>query len=401
MMSMSQPLRYRFLVWALVLMASMALAGCLLPQQLQQPWASLWPSSMAASPLRLAPAQRPTEAAASLTPDEQRVMRIYQTVSPAVVNITSTSVGVDGFLNLMPQKGAGSGVILTTDGFVLTNAHVVEKATQLEVTLLKQPKPYQARIVGGDLSYDMALVKIEPRNGERFPVVPLGNSDALNIGQQVLAIGNPFGLQSTLTTGVVSSLGRRLQAENGRIMENIIQTDAAINPGNSGGPLLNSQGQLVGINTAIFSPSGANSGIGFAVPVNTVVRLANDLILHGRIIKPYLGLTLSFELNPRVAQLLKLPLQQGLLVASVQPNSPASRAGLLGGTQEVRTRQGKVMLGGDIILAADQQPMATVDEFLNYVEAKRPGNTVVLSVWRNGTTLNLPVTLAERTQTNW
>jgi putative serine protease PepD len=301
----------------------------------------------------------------------------------------------------MPQKGSGSGVILTPDGFILTNAHVVEKATNLEVTLLNKPTPYTAKVVGGDLSYDMALLKIDPRQGETFPVVGLGNSGSLNVGQQVLAIGNPFGLQSTLTTGVISSLGRRLQAENGRIMENIIQTDAAINPGNSGGPLLNSQGKLIGINTAIFSPSGTNSGIGFAVPVNTVVRLANDLILHGRIIKPYLGLTLSFELNPRVAQLLKLPLQKGLLVASVQPNSPASQAGLRGGTQEVKTRQGRLMLGGDIITAVDQRPMTSVDEFLNYVEAKRPAERIVLSVWRNGNTLQLPVTLAERTQTNW
>jgi putative serine protease PepD len=369
--------------------------------QWQQRLQGLLPSSQAAAPLKLSAALSPAEAAGQLTPDEQRTLRIYQTVSPAVVNITSTTVGVDGFLNLMPQKGSGSGVILTPDGFILTNAHVVEKATNLEVTLLNKPTPYTAKVVGGDLSYDMALLKIDPRQGETFPVVGLGNSGSLNVGQQVLAIGNPFGLQSTLTTGVISSLGRRLQAENGRIMENIIQTDAAINPGNSGGPLLNSQGKLIGINTAIFSPSGTNSGIGFAVPVNTVVRLANDLILHGRIIKPYLGLTLSFELNPRVAQLLKLPLQKGLLVASVQPNSPASQAGLRGGTQEVKTRQGRLMLGGDIITAVDQRPMTSVDEFLNYVEAKRPAERIVLSVWRNGNTLQLPVTLAERTQTNW
>jgi S1-C subfamily serine protease len=344
--------------------------------------------------------------ATALLPEEKRLISLYEQVSPAVVNITSTSVALDLFLKPMPQRGMGSGVLLTPDGYILTNVHVVDAAEKLEVTLLGQPHSYTARVVGGDASYDVALIKIEPKLNQRFPTVPLSDSNNLKVGQTVLAIGNPFGLNSTLTTGVISSLGRRLETENGRIMENIIQTDAAINPGNSGGPLLDSSGRLIGMNTAIFSPSGASNGIGFAIPANTATRIANDLIQYGRIIRPYMGVSLGLQVTPRVAAVLKLPVNRGLMIGEVTPDGPGGKAGLRGGDRVIKTSRGTPLaLGGDIIVQVDERPIDTLDSFLNYVEAKRPGDTVILKVVRGNTASNptqtpqllqMSVTLQER-----
>lgn len=313
----------------------------------------------------------------TLTADENQNIRIYRQCSPAVVNITSTNVTVDMFFNLVPQKGVGSGVILTKDGYILTNAHVVEDAEKLEVTLLNG-KSYKARLVGGDLSHDTALIKIDVENGS-LPTITLGDSGHLLVGQKVYAIGNPFGLKSTLTTGVISSLGRTLKAENGRVMDNIIQTDAAINPGNSGGALLDSQGRLIGINTAIFSPSGANVGIGFAVPVNTSRRIANDLIQFKRVIRPYIGIQPGLELSPYTASALKLPTEQGLMIGRVVPGSPAASVGLKGGQRQWVGNQA-IVIGGDIVTAVDGQIITTTDSFLNYIETRRPGDSVDLAV---------------------
>ena len=330
----------------------------------------------------------------SLNADENQNIQIYRQCSPAVVNITSTSVSVDMFFNLVPQKGVGSGVILTKDGYVLTNAHVVEDAEKLEVTLLNG-KTYKARLIGGDLNNDTALIKIDPGNAT-LPTIVLGDSGHLQVGQKVFAIGNPFGLKSTLTTGVISSLGRTLKAENGRVMDNIIQTDAAINPGNSGGALLDSQGRLIGINTAIFSPSGANVGIGFAVPVNTSRRIANDLIQFKRVIRPFIGIQPGLELSPYIASALKLPTTQGLMIGRVVPGSPAAKAGLKGGQRQWVGNQA-IVIGGDIVTAVDGRPITTADSFLNYVETKRPGETVELTVMSTqGQSRRVTLNLIER-----
>jgi S1-C subfamily serine protease len=312
-----------------------------------------------------------------LQPDEQQNIQIYRLCSPAVVNITSINVSVDMFFNLVPQKGVGSGVILTKDGYILTNAHVVEDAEKLEVTLLNG-KTYKARLVGGDLNNDTALIKIDP-DTPSLPTIKLGDSTHLMVGQKVYAIGNPFGLKSTLTTGVISSLGRTLKAENGRVMDNIIQTDAAINPGNSGGALLDSQGRLIGINTAIFSPSGANVGIGFAVPVNTSRRIANDLIQYKRVIRPYIGIQPGLEVTPYIAKALNLPTEQGVMIGNVVPGSPAAAGGLHGGKRQWVGNQA-VVIGGDIVTAVDNRPITTTDSFLNYIETRRPGDSVELTV---------------------
>ncbi len=332
--------------------------------------------------------------ATPLTDDEALNIRIYKQVSPAVVNITSVAVSVDMFFNLVPQSGVGSGVILTPNGYILTNAHVVEDASKLEVTLLNG-KSYKARLIGGDVSNDTALIKIDPHPGETLPAISLGDSSQLQVGQKVYAIGNPFGLKSTLTTGVISSLGRTLKAENGRMMENIIQTDAAINPGNSGGALLDSSGRLIGMNTAIFSPSGANVGIGFAVPVNTTRRIANDLIQYGRIIRPFLGIVPELEISPPIAQALKLPATQGVLVRAV--TGPAAQAGIQGGSTAYQVGARQLVLGGDIVTQVDGRRIETIDNFINAVESKRPGETIGLTVVKpTGQTQNIQVVLEER-----
>lgn len=329
-----------------------------------------------------------------LLPEEKVNISIYQKASPAVVNITSVALTMDVFANIVPEEGTGSGVILTSDGYVLTNAHVVEDAQRLEVTLLNG-KSYKARLIGGDVSKDVALLKIDPGT-EKLPILEIGNSDDLQVGQMVYAIGNPFGLNSTLTTGVISSIGRTLKARNGRLIEGVIQTDAAINPGNSGGPLLNSAGQVIGINTAIFSPSGSSAGIGFAIPSNSARRIAQDLISTGHVVRPYLGIEIGFDINPGIAQALELPVQRGLMVSRVIPNAPAAQAGLQPAKNALVIRNRKIPIGGDIIVSYDGHPAESTDRFMNYVESKRPGDTLTLNVMRDGKPLMIVVKLAER-----
>ena len=331
---------------------------------------------------------------------ENKTIDIYGKVSPAVVSITSTTVKLDMFLNPTPKKGMGSGIILTPDGYILTNAHVVNGTNRLDVSLLGDDQLYEARLVGGDINNDIALLKMDPRpDGKPFPTVPIGNSWSLAVGQKVLAIGNPFGLSSTLTTGIISSLGRQLPTENGRVIENVIQTDAAINPGNSGGALLDSSGRLIGVNTAIYSPSGTSSGIGFAVPIDTALRIVNDLIEHGRLIRPYLGLNISLEVTPRLAHLLKLPVKRGLMVGQVGQDSPAALSQISGGSKVIQAGRRQVIIGGDIITHLDERPVQTSNHLLNAIEQKHPGDTITLRVVKpDGSLVNQQVTLGERGQ---
>ncbi len=333
---------------------------------------------------------------AQLTPEEKRTVSIYKKASPAVVNITSTTIAMDHFFNVIPQQGVGSGVILTESGYILTNAHVVLDADRLEV-MLENGEAYKAKLVGGDISKDIALIKIDAKTP--LPTIELGDSDRLQIGQSVYAIGNPFSLTSTLTTGVISSVGRTLRAENGRLIENVIQTDAAINPGNSGGALLDSDGQLIGINTAIFSPSGAYAGIGFAIPVNTARRIANDLIQHGKVLHPYLGIQIGLEVTPAIARALDLPVEEGLMITQVVPGGPAHKAGIQGADKELVVGNRRILLGGDIVLEYDGHKAESADHFINYVETKRPGETLHLKLVRDGQTIERSIQLAERPET--
>lgn len=352
-----------------------------------------WPfdhvATQPGSPVVLAASEK-----ATLTSAERLNIDIYEQASPAVVNISSTVLAMDVFANIVPEQGSGSGIILTPDGYILTNAHVVKDAQRLEVTLL-DGTTYKAKLIGGDVSKDVALIKIDT-GARKLPTLEIGDSDHLQVGQMVYAIGNPFGLNSTLTTGVISSLGRTLKAQNGRLIEGIIQTDAAINPGNSGGPLINSSGQLIGINTAIFSPSGSSAGIGFAIPANSARRIAEDLISYGHVIRPYLGLEIGMEITPHLAQALKLPVQKGLMVSQVLQNAPAGKSGLKGASKVLVVGNRQIPVGGDIIVSYDGRPAESADRFINYVESKRPNDILTLKINRNGQPLTLSVKLAER-----
>ena len=329
----------------------------------------------------------------SITEDEKNNIGVYEKVADGVVNVTSTAVQMDFFLNAFPAQGSGSGSIIDTKGHILTNHHVVANAQKLEVTLADGSK-WPAKLIGSDPDSDLAVIKIEaPR--EKLKVVSMGDSKNLRIGQKVLAIGNPFGLQRTLTTGIISSLGRTIRSEVGTMIEDVIQTDAAINPGNSGGPLLNSDGEIVGINSAILSPSGGNVGIGFAIPVNTAKRIIPELISKGYVTYPWIGATIQ-SLIPEMAKNLKLKIERGAMISEVVKGGPADKAGLKGGNQKIQVGNMILLAGGDIVVKADQHDVKTNDELIHYIRERKPGDTIILKVLRKDSFIDVKVTLGER-----
>ncbi len=333
------------------------------------------------------------EQAFPVTEDEKNNITVYEKVADGVVNITSTAVQIDFFFNAFPSQGTGSGSIIDTKGHILTNHHVAANAQKLEVTLADGSK-WPAKLIGSDPDSDLAVIKIDaPR--EKLKMIPMGDSKNLKIGQKVLAIGNPFGLQRTLTTGIISSLGRTIRSEAGNMIEDVIQTDAAINPGNSGGPLLNSDGEIIGINSAIISPSGGNVGIGFAIPVNTAKKVYPELISKGYVTHPYIGATIQ-SLIPEVAKHLKLKIERGAMIAEVVKGGPADKAGLRGGNQKVQIGNMIVIAGGDIVVKADQQDVKTNDELIRYIREKQPGTMIILKVYRKDGFEEVKVTLGER-----
>jgi S1-C subfamily serine protease len=330
---------------------------------------------------------------AALTEDEKNNIGVYEKVAEGVVNVTSTAVQLDFFFNAFPTQGSGSGSIIDTKGHILTNHHVVADAQKLEVTLGDGSK-WPATLVGSDPDNDLAVIKIEaPR--DKLKVISMGDSRNLKIGQKVLAIGNPFGLQRTLTTGIISSLGRTIRSGAGTLIEDVIQTDAAINPGNSGGPLLNSDGEIIGINSAIISPSGGNVGIGFAIPVNTAKRVVPELLTKGYVTYPWIGATIQ-SLIPEIAKYRKLKIERGAMIAEVVKGGPADKAGLKGGNQRVQVGNMIVLVGGDIVVKADQHDVKTNDELIRYIREKKPGDTILLKVFRKDALVDVKVTLGER-----
>jgi S1-C subfamily serine protease len=281
-------------------------------------------------------------------------------------------------------RGTGSGFIWDEAGHVVTNYHVIEGASEAQVKLA-DGRDYRAGLVGASPAHDIAVLRI----GVGFkspPPVPLGTSNDLKVGQKVFAIGNPFGLDWTLTTGIVSALDRSLAEQNGRTIEHLIQTDAAINPGNSGGPLLDSAGRLIGINTAIFSPSGASAGIGFAVPVDAVARVVPQLIRHGKYIRPGLGIAVDEDINRRLAAMLRV---EGVVILDVTPGSAAAAAGLKGASV---TRDGTVV-PGDIIVAVQGKPVDSVGRLFARLDDFKVGDTVTLTILRQEKRVDVAVTL--------
>jgi len=313
-----------------------------------------------------------------LTEDESINIRIYESRSRGVVNITSTTLEYTWFFEVVPRQGMGSGVVIDKEGHIVTNYHVIRDAERLEVTLYDE-ETYEAERVGIDPINDIAVLKIDCPEEKLYPA-PLGTSDNLKVGQKVLAIGNPFGLDQTLTTGIISALQRTLRTDFG-LIDDVIQTDAAINPGNSGGPLLNRHGEVIGINTAIFSRTGESAGIGFAVPVNTLSRILPDLLEHGRVLRAWFGVQ-GRPLSPRLAQALRLPVEQGLLVAQVESRSSADQAGIRGGQRRAFFGNIPLVIGGDVIVSLGGEPVTSMQDIASILEDKRPGDTISMVYYR-------------------
>ena len=331
---------------------------------------------------------------APLTGEEQTNIRVYDQVSPGVVNITRTVVQWDLFFSPIAREGTGSGCVLDLDGNILTNYHVIESANSLEVSLPDHTK-YRATVVGFDRQNDLAVIRLVGAPKERLNPIRLGNSSTLKVGQKVLAIGNPLGLQNTLTIGIISSLGRRIETEAGDLVDNVIQTDAAINPGNSGGPLLNTAGEMIGVNTLIFSiRGGGNIGIGFAIPANTVRRVATELIREGRVIRPWFGIE-GYSIDEGLASLLRLPVQKGILIIQVARGSSAERADIRGASEIVAWYNERIYVGGDIIVEVDGKEVASREELDMFLEEKRPGDTVQITIYRNNSKMQKSVLLLE------
>ncbi len=336
-----------------------------------------------------------TDAAKGL---QAQVESVYQKAGDSVVNITTQTTAYDFFMNAVPQKGTGSGFVYDDKGHIVTNFHVVENADKIVVTLA-DGRAMDAKVVGKDPSNDLAVLQIRPQ-GETLRPIPLGDSDVLHVGQFVVAIGNPFGLNRTLTFGVISSLGRVIKSPDGRFIGQAIQTDAAINPGNSGGPLLDLQGRVVGINSQIISPSRANAGIGFAIPINTVKRVVPELIETGHYRHPWIGAELM-ELTAQRAKVLseagvKVP-QHGLLILKVLPGSPAAKAGLRGGQRIKRIGDILLPVDGDVLVAINGHKINSFQDLVVYLETRtRVGETVHVRVLRSGKVVTLPVTLQDR-----
>ncbi|HEX9757798.1 MAG TPA: trypsin-like peptidase domain-containing protein [Nitrospiria bacterium] len=317
---------------------------------------------------------------------------VYEKTHNSVVNITTVVVDYDLFFTPYATESNGSGVVLDKKGHILTNHHVIADATQLVVTLWDSSK-WEGTLIGKDESTDLGIIRIQAPP-DRLRPIDLGNSSDIKVGQKVLAIGNPFGLEQTLTTGIISSIRRFLKI-NDVEMENVIQTDAAINPGNSGGPLLDSEGKMIGINTAIFTPSGGNVGVGFSVPVDTVKWVVQDLMRLGYVAYAWLGIEMQ-TLTPEYSQALKFPVKQGVLVGRMVRGGPADQAGIKGGSFRVVVGNTRLIIGGDIIIAADGQSMISRDDLVRFLKGKKPGDRIPLTIVRDNKKRTIQLTLGEK-----
>ncbi len=337
------------------------------------------------------------DAAPAYDTEEQQNIAVYKKVLPSVVNITSTEVAYDFFYRPVPQQGLGSGFILDKEGHILTNNHVIEGAQLVEVTLYNKKK-YKAQVVTKDVIHDIALLQIS--NAPDLSPAVLASTNALVVGQQVYAVGNPFGFSGTMTRGIISAL-RSVQLPNGNKIDNAIQTDASVNPGNSGGPLLNSRGEVIGITTMIASnPNGGaeqSAGIGFAIPVATARAVLDDFARYGRVRRPSLD-AVMLPIGPDIAEQIGLPADYGILIERVLPGGAAERAGLHGGTQKAYNGNEVVMLGGDLIVGVDGQAITTGQDLASAINEHHAGDTVTLTIYRGRRRMDIKVTLGDAKQ---
>lgn len=332
----------------------------------------------------------------SYTQDESQNINVYNLCNEAVVNINTKITAYDWFLEPYVQDGgSGSGSIIDKRGYILTNVHVIQGATKIYVSLFDGTQ-YEAEVVGQDLDSDLAVIKFNPPEGMSLKTISFGDSTSLKVGQKVIAIGNPFGLERTMTTGIVSGLGRPIQNSNNRIIRNMVQTDAAINPGNSGGPLLDSSGRMIGINTMIKSSSGSSAGVGFAVPSETAIRVVADLLKYGKVQRGQIDATIV-QLSRRIAQYAGLDIAEGILISEVVKGGNAEKAGIKGGTQAAYygSRRDIIYIGGDVITKIDDINITSIADYYSALESKKPGDTVTLVIHRNRKDLTVKLTLSE------
>ena len=351
-------------------------------------------TSASTSPLELTEAH----AAPEYDSEEQNNIGVYKKVLPSVVNITSTTLVFNFFYGTVPQQGQGSGFILDHGGHILTNYHVVEGASNRGIEVqLSNKRRYQARLVGSDKVHDLALLQIDAPN---LQPITLADSSGLSVGQKVYAIGNPFGLSGTMTTGIISAI-RPIRSESGAPIEDAIQTDAAINPGNSGGPLLNSRGEVIGINTMIVSNSGADqsAGIGFAIPIDTAKAVLADLTKYGKVRRPSLGIV-SYAIGPDLAAQMGLDAQYGVLIERVIPGGAAERAGLRGGNQQAYIGNEPILLGGDLIVAIDGQQITEPQDISVVMDKHQASDIISVTVLRGHRQITLKLQLGEARSDN-
>jgi serine protease Do len=326
-----------------------------------------------------------------ISSDEEININVFEKVHPAVVNIAATTLSYNFWMQIIPTEGQGSGFIIDRKGYVLTNNHVVENAQKIIVTLADGNK-LSATLVGRDPTSDLAVIQIPPEG--IGSIAPLGDSDAVKVGQKAIAIGNPFGLGHTLTTGIVSALNRSIITSDNVQIDNLIQTDAAINPGNSGGPLLNSNGEVIGINAVIYSLSGGYEGIGFAIPINRAKEVAAELITSGHVARPWLGIE---QINiSELTGYVDFGIDNGVLIVQTIPGGPADQAGLRGGDRTVIIGRYRLPIGGDIITAIDNEPTSNDKDIDRVLNKKKVGNTIKVKIYRDNRLQEIPVTLMER-----
>ncbi len=382
--------RHKAGIIALALLTLATVPGCsFLVQAHPTPQPTLTPIVIVVTPTPLPPGV--LEAA---DVEEQLVINVYARVSPAVVHITSRVIVRDFFWGAVPQEGTGSGFAIDKEGHIITNNHVVEGAERIVITLPDETS-VEAQVVGTDPASDLAVLKIDVPPQKLYPI-EWGSLANLRVGQRAIAIGNPFGLDRTLTTGVISSLGRPLKVQGQRKIYDVIQTDAAINPGNSGGPLLDSNGRVIGVNTAIYSPSGGSVGLGFAIPVDTARRVVASIIEKGYYPHPWLGIS-GLSITPELADRLELPVERGILVTEASPGQPAARAGVRGANREVQLGRYVIPVGGDILIAIDENRIREIEDLTKYLETKTAvGRLVDLTIVRDGKEQTIEVELGEQ-----
>lgn len=333
------------------------------------------------------------------TQDELQNIRVYENLNEAVVNISTQVLGMSFLFEAVPMDGStGSGAIIDQAGYVVTNTHVIEDAVKIYISLFNGDQ-YEAQVIGTDVENDLAVLKFDPPKNLVLKTIPFGTSSRLKVGQKVLAIGNPFGLDRTLTVGIVSALGRPIRNDKNIIINNMIQTDTAINPGNSGGPLLDANGFLVGVNTMIYSTSGSSAGIGFAVPVDTARRVVPELIKYGKVNRGTIDAQLV-QMNTAIANAARSPINYGLLVSSVENGTNAKKSGLQGGTKPVRYGFGRnssiLYLGGDIIIAINNQEVKQFSDYYSILEDKKPNDEITITVLRGSKEVTLKMRLVAR-----